>query len=79
MLRILLASLFIPVFLAAPALAEAPACGPHEHLVIEKDPDEGATVKRCVCDADWDADGPQPPCRSTKQPPAGKSKSKTGK
>ena len=45
-----------------PALAGPdPACGPHEHVVSERDEDEGGMVKRCVCDEGWDADGPGKP------------------
>lgn len=49
----------------APAAApKAPPseCPPHAHVVVEKDPDEGGTVRRCVCDEGWDAGGPTPPC-----------------
>ena len=49
----------------APALAGPdPACGPHQHVVTERDEDEGSVVKRCVCDAGWDGGGPGRPCRS---------------
>jgi len=49
----------------APALAgPVPACGPHQHVESERDEDEGSVVKRCVCDAGWDADGPGRPCRA---------------
>lgn len=40
-----------------------PSCGPHEHLVVERDEDEGSVVKRCLCEPGWDAAGPAPPCR----------------
>ena len=56
--------------LSAPAFAADPACGPHQHVVVEKDEDEGSTVKRCACDAGWDADGPGAPCRKADAAPA---------
>lgn len=69
------------LLLAAPAAAQELKCGPHEHLVTERDPDEGAMMKRCVCDEGWDADGPAPPCRErpkggAKAPAPGKDKKK---
>jgi hypothetical protein len=58
---ILVAALCLP----APTLAGADsACGPHQHVESERDEDEGGVVRRCVCDAGWDADGPGRPCRS---------------
>lgn len=66
------------LFAAAPAFAGAdPKCGPHEHLVTEKDPEEGGIMKRCMCDEGWDAGGPAPPCRSGKD--AAKDGKKKGK
>jgi hypothetical protein len=49
-----------------PSLAGEPQCGPHEHVVTERDDEEGSIVKRCVCDEGWDADGPGKPCRQAK-------------
>ena len=49
--------------LAVPMARAADKCGPHQHVAVEKDEDEGGTVKRCVCDEGWDADGPGTPCR----------------
>jgi hypothetical protein len=60
------------ILVLAPSSALAgpdPACGPHEHLVVEKDADEGSTVKRCLCDEGWDEGGPAPPCRQAKKAP----------
>jgi hypothetical protein len=54
------------LFVSVPAVHAAGdkgECGPHEHLVVEKDPDEGAITKRCLCDEGWDAGGPAPPCK----------------
>jgi hypothetical protein len=70
MKRVLL-SLVLPIALAisSPAAAEDPKCGPHEHLVVERDPDEGAMTRRCLCDEGWDADGPAPPCRERPKAP----------
>ena len=60
----IMAGLFVVGALwAAPARAEM-KCGAHEHLVVEKDEDEGGTMKRCVCDEGWDETGPAPPCRA---------------
>ena len=53
------------LFLGAPARAADLTCGKHQHVSAEKDEDEG-TVKRCVCDDGWDADGPGAPCRKAK-------------
>lgn len=70
-LRLALAALGL--CLGAPAArAVDAACGAHQHVVVEQNEDEGGTVKRCVCDAGWDADGPGAPCRKAK--PAKKSK-----
>jgi hypothetical protein len=38
-------------------------CGAHQHESVEKNEDEGGTVKSCVCDEGWDATGPAPPCK----------------
>jgi hypothetical protein len=66
------------VFLAAPAARAADVtCGPHQHLAVETNEDEGGTVKRCVCDDDWNAGGPEAPCRRAKSTKAtGKQKPK---
>lgn len=40
-------------------------CGAHQHVAVEKDEDEGGTIKRCVCDEGWNAGGPGAPCRRT--------------
>ncbi|MSP60100.1 MAG: hypothetical protein EXR72_07110 [Myxococcales bacterium] len=70
-MRALVISLFL---VAAPrgssALAEELKCGPHQHVVVEKDEDEGATRKRCACDEGWDAEGPGRPCKEVKAAPA---------
>ncbi len=50
----------------AAGLAAELKCGPHEHVVEERDEEEGSKVKRCVCDEGWDADGPGMPCRQAK-------------
>ncbi len=69
--------LIVPFVLAlspAAGLATELKCGPHEHIVEERDEDEGSKVKRCVCDEGWDADGPGKPCRAagaTAAPEAG--------
>jgi hypothetical protein len=56
-----------PLSLAAPAARAADqTCGAHQHITVEKDEDEGGTVKRCVCDDEWNADGPGAPCRRAK-------------
>jgi hypothetical protein len=57
------------------AFADGLKCGPHEHVVEERDEEEGSKVKRCVCDEGWDADGPGKPCRQAK-PDAKKPKEK---
>ena len=44
----------------------ADKCGAHQHVAVEKNDDEGGTVKRCVCDEGWDANGPAPPCKKAK-------------
>ena len=60
------------VLLGAPAArARETRCPAHQHEKVETDADEGGTVKHCVCDDGWDANGPAPPC---KKPKAGKSK-----
>ena len=41
-------------------------CGAHQHEAVEKNDDEGGTVKRCVCDEGWDGNGPAPPCKKAK-------------
>ena len=41
-------------------------CGPHQHVAVENNDDEGGTVKRCVCDDGWNADGPAAQCRKVK-------------
>jgi hypothetical protein len=60
--------------LGAPTVRAAEtACGPHQHAAVEQNDDEGGTVKRCICDEGWDADGPGAPCKKVK---AQKSKKK---
>ena len=65
MRRLLLLSL-----LASPPLALADGaslkCGPHQHVVEERDEEEGSKVSRCVCDQGWEAEGPGRPCQKTK-------------
>jgi hypothetical protein len=60
--------------LAAPAARAAEKCGPHQHIAVEKDEDEGGTVKRCVCDEGWNAGGPGAPCKKAKEPGGKKAK-----
>src|SRR5206468_857152 len=52
--------------LAAPAPDGERKCGAHQHQSVEKNEDEGGTVKSCVCDEGWDATGPAPPCKKAK-------------
>lgn len=48
----------------APVLAGPdPVCGPHEHVFVERDEEEGSTVKRCVCDEGYVSEGPGKPCK----------------
>jgi hypothetical protein len=55
------------LFLGAPiARAAETRCGLHQHEAVEQNDDEGGTVKRCVCDDGWDADGPGAPCKKVK-------------
>ncbi|HEX4458710.1 MAG TPA: hypothetical protein VIA18_12125 [Polyangia bacterium] len=55
------------VFLGAPtARAGETKCGVHQHEAVEQNDDEGGTVKRCVCDEGWDANGPGAPCKKVK-------------
>ncbi|MDB4969018.1 MAG: hypothetical protein JWN44_4707 [Myxococcales bacterium] len=62
--------------LGAPAARAAEKCGPHQHVAVESNDEEGGTVKRCVCDEGWDAGGPGAPCRKVK--PTGKPTPKKG-
>lgn len=66
-------ALFATVALFAPAYA-ADTCGSHQHVAVETNDDEGGTVKRCVCDDGWNADGPGAPCKKVKAEAAKKSK-----
>jgi hypothetical protein len=59
---------------SAVAAAAEPACGPHQHVVVVRDEDEGGTMKRCACDEGWDADGADPPCREKARDKGGKRK-----
>jgi hypothetical protein len=59
--------------LGAPLAARADSkCGTHQHESVEKDEDQDATVKRCVCDEGWDGAGPEAPCKKVKPPKASK-------
>jgi hypothetical protein len=51
---------------ATAARAADSKCGAHQHVAMETNDDEGGTVKRCVCDDGWNADGPGAPCRKPK-------------
>jgi hypothetical protein len=60
-------------FVAAAALGggravarAAEKCGAHQHVAVERDDDEGGSVKRCVCDDGWNANGPGAPCKKVK-------------
>jgi hypothetical protein len=64
-LRSVLMALGILCFASA-ARAADPACGAHQHQVVEQNDEEGGTLKRCVCDEGWDAGGPGAPCRKAK-------------
>jgi hypothetical protein len=50
-------------------------CGAHQHVAVEQNDDEGGTVKRCVCDEGWNANGPGAPCKKVKPDGAKKPKS----
>jgi hypothetical protein len=65
------------VSLGAPLSARAEKCGAHQHESVEKDADEGGTVKRCVCDDGWNAAGPVAPCKKVKGGKAAKPAPKT--
>jgi hypothetical protein len=41
-------------------------CAAHQHEAVEQNDDEGGTVKRCICDDGWDANGPAGPCQKAK-------------
>lgn len=58
----------------APAARATEKCGEHQHVAVENNDDEGGTVKRCVCDDGWNANGPTAPCKKAK--PEGGKKSK---
>ena len=59
--------------LGAPRVARADSkCGAHQHESVEKDEDQDATVKRCVCDEGWDGSGPAAPCKKVKPSKASK-------
>lgn len=63
-LRLTFSALAVVVALGGGAVARATEkCGAHQHLSVEKDEDEGGTVKRCVCDDGWSASGPGAPCK----------------
>ena len=68
----------VAVALAVPVAARADAkCGTHQHEAVEKDADEGGTVKRCVCDDGWNGAGPTAPCKKVKGGKAAKPAPKT--
>ncbi|MGZ3427680.1 MAG: hypothetical protein ACXVCV_13575 [Polyangia bacterium] len=67
-------ALFALVGAAAPRARAAEKCGAHQHVAVETNDDEGGTVKRCVCDDGWNANGPGAPCKKVK-PGAKKPKS----
>jgi hypothetical protein len=52
--------------LGAPSARAAEKCKAHQHESVSKDEDQGAIVKRCVCDTGWDAAGPEAPCKKVK-------------
>ena len=56
------------VSFGAPSRARAGErkCGAHQHESVEKNEDEGGTVKSCVCDEGWDATGPARPARRSR-------------
>ncbi len=54
------------LFLGAPQARAQTKCKAHQHESVEKDDDQGAIVKRCVCDEGWDAGGPGAPCKKVK-------------
>ena len=54
------------VGVGAPLARAAEKCGAHQHVSVEKNDDEGGTVKRCVCDDGWNATGPEAPCKKVK-------------
>ena len=63
----LVMALFGALSLGAPLAAHADTkCGTHQHESVEKDEDQDATVKRCVCDEGWDGAGPTAPCKKVK-------------
>lgn len=65
----LLVALVGALWLGAPRVARADSkCGAHQHESVEKDEDQDATVKRCVCDEGWDGSGPAAPCKKAKTP-----------
>ena len=41
---------------APPPKAPPSECPPHAHVVVEKDPDEGGTIRRCICDEGYYGD-----------------------
>jgi hypothetical protein len=64
--------------LGASATARAEGkCGAHQHEAVEKNDDEGGTVKRCVCDDGWNGAGPVAPCKKAKATKSGKPAPKT--
>jgi hypothetical protein len=62
--------------LGSPVARAAEKCGAHQHISVEKNDDEGGTVKRCVCDDGWNGSGPEAPCKKVK---AGAKKTTTTK
>jgi hypothetical protein len=52
--------------LGSPVARAAEKCGAHQHEATEANDDEGGTVKRCVCDDGWNANGPGAPCKKVK-------------
>ena len=62
-------SLVLPLLWLAAVDGRARAaekCGAHQHVAVEANDEEGGTVKRCVCDDDWNAAGPAAPCKKVK-------------
>jgi hypothetical protein len=72
MKTILTLAMFAALGLGTGATARAEGkCGAHQHEAVEKNDDEGGTVKRCVCDKGWDGAGPTAPCKKAKAGKAG--------
>lgn len=56
-----------------------PRCGPNEHVLVERDEEEGSTVKRCVCDEGYLSEGPGKPCKPVGGAAPGKAPAGPGK